>query len=348
MSARVIAVTGGKGGVGKSATSVNLGVSLRMDGYDVAIVDTDIEMPNLVEMFGLDPTTTVHDVLSGQAEPEEALIELGDGFAIMPGDPELSSFAAVDPTRLQRVVSDLRELKDFVILDTGAGLSYDDVLPLSLADEVLLVSSPDPPAVQNAVRTEGFVARLNQKISGVVITRATEPPDDAVSDRFDTQILGVIPEDDAVRESTAAGQPLEVYDPDSRAAKAYRQLEAVLTDGDLPPSNARKRNESTASADAQPEQSGSTSPTQLEGDDGRHDDDEAEGGTGPAQTVTTAQSATTDTEQTPRSSEAGEAASSDGSPEDTQSDAESQAGDETLDEADNSGLFSRLVRRLGA
>ena len=239
MSARVIAITGGKGGVGKSTTTVNLAVSLRLDGFDVGVVDTDIEMPNLVEMLGLEPKTTIHDVLSGRAETSEATIDLGNGFSVVPGDPALSGFATVEPSKLKEVVDELRTLKEVVILDTGAGLSYDDVLPLSLADEVIVVTSPDPAAVQNAARTEAFVHRLNQTVAGVVVTRATGPIDTEVKDAFEAQIVGVIPEDPAVRKSTAAGQPLEVYDASSPAAEAYRKLEAALTDGSLPPSSGR-------------------------------------------------------------------------------------------------------------
>ena len=85
MDTRVIAITGGKGGVGKSTTTVNLGVSLRMDGYSVAMVDADVEMPNLVELLGIEPDATIHDVLSGTVDPEEALLEMGEGFAAIPG-----------------------------------------------------------------------------------------------------------------------------------------------------------------------------------------------------------------------------------------------------------------------
>jgi len=235
MTNRVIAVTGGKGGVGKSTTTINLGVSLRMDGYSVALIDADVEMPNLVELLSIEPTHTIHDVLSGTAETEEALVEIGDRFAAMPGDPSLSGYGAIEPARLQDVVDTLVDRYDFVILDTGAGLSYDDIIPIGLADEILLVSSPDPAAIENAKRTQAFVERLNRSISGVVITKANPTVKGDIADQFDTKLLGVIPEDQAVRLSTAAGKPLELYAPNSPAAQAYRQLEANLTDGVLPP-----------------------------------------------------------------------------------------------------------------
>jgi len=238
MPARVIAVTGGKGGVGKSTTTVNLGVSLRMDDHSVALIDADVEMPNLVELLGIEPTVTIHDVLSGNAEAEQALIEIGEGFAAIPGDPSISGYASIDPTRLETVVGTLEAAYDFVLLDTGAGLSYDDIMPLGLADEIVLVSSPDAAAVENAKRTQAFVERLNRPIRGVVITKADGSVDGSIAEEFDTELLAVVPDDQAVRLSTAAGKPLEVYSPNSPAAQAYRQLEANLTDGVLPPQQA--------------------------------------------------------------------------------------------------------------
>ena len=238
MPARVIAVTGGKGGVGKSTTTVNLGVSLRMDGHSVALIDADVEMPNLVELLGIEPTVTIHDVLSGTAETEQALIEIGEGFAAIPGDPSISGYASIEPAHLETVVGTLEEAYDFVLLDTGAGLSYDDIMPLGLAAEIVLVSSPDAAAVENAKRTQAFVERLNRPIRGVVITKADGSVDGSIAEEFDTELLAVVPDDQAVRLSTAAGKPLEVYSPNSPAAQAYRQLEANLTDGVLPPQQA--------------------------------------------------------------------------------------------------------------
>jgi len=238
MPARVIAVTGGKGGVGKSTTTVNLGVSLRMDGHSVALIDADVEMPNLVELLGIEPPVTIHDVLSGTAETEQALIEIGEGFAAIPGDPSISGYASIEPAHLETVVGTLEEAYDFVLLDTGAGLSYDDIMPLGLADEIVLVSSPDAAAVENAKRTQAFVERLNRPIGGVVITKADGSVDGSIAEEFDTELLAVVPDDQAVRLSTAAGKPLEVYSPNSPAAQAYRQLEANLTDGVLPPQQA--------------------------------------------------------------------------------------------------------------
>lgn len=240
MTGHVIAVTGGKGGVGKSTTTINLGVSLRMDGYTVALVDADVEMPNLMEMLGIQADYTIHDVLSGTAGVAQATVKIGQGFAAIPGDSALSSYGSIEPERLNTVVDTLATSYDYVLLDTGAGLSYDDLFPIGLADEIILVSSPDSAAVENAKRTQSFVRRLNRRVRGVVITKANDDVTDALVRQFDTELLGVIPRDEAVSRSTAAGKPLELIAPDSPATQGYRQLEAKLTDGKLPPGRSNR------------------------------------------------------------------------------------------------------------
>lgn len=235
MVSRVIAISGGKGGVGKSTTTINLGVSLRMDGYSVVIVDADVEMPNLMEMLNVEAYTTIHDVLSGDADPSDAIVEVGKGFAAVPGDPELAGYGNIEPERLHTVIDTLSAKYDFVLLDSGAGLSYDDVLPLAIADEIILVTSPDQAAVDNAKRTQAFVRRLNREVTGIVVSKANPVFTDTVDEQFDADVLGVIPKDEVVAQSTANGQPLELFAPESAAAEAYRRLEANLTNGRLPP-----------------------------------------------------------------------------------------------------------------
>lgn len=249
MSGTVIAITGGKGGVGKSTTTINLGVSLRMDGYSVALVDADVEMPNLVEMLSLEADHTIHDVLSGDAETADAIVQIGEGFVAIPGDSSLMGYGAIEPERLHQVVDTLAEQYDYVILDTGAGLSYDDLFPIGLADEIVLVSSPDGAAIENAKRTHGFVQRLNRQVRGLVITKADSSVDPEIAKDFETKLLGVIPEDQHVRRSTSVGEPLEVHAPSSEAAQAYRQLEANLTNGVLPPKRKEPEPEAEEPAD---------------------------------------------------------------------------------------------------
>ena len=267
MTGRVIAITGGKGGVGKSTTTINLGVSLRLDGYSTVVVDADVEMPNLMEMLGLEATSTIHDVLSGAADTSEALVQIGEGFAAIPGDPALSGYGSIEPERLNEVVEALATQYDYVLLDTGAGLSYDDLFPIGLADEIVLVMSPDPAAVENAKRTYSFIQMLNRTIRGIVLTKVEGEVDETIPAAFDTELLGAIPFDEVVSRSTAAGKPIELIAPDSPPAKAYRELESNLTDGRLPPSRLDLMPASDdAAADADESASGEAEPVEDAGE----------------------------------------------------------------------------------
>ena len=145
---RVYAVASGKGGVGKTTTVANLGTALATAGHDVAVVDCDLAMANLGPALGVDRTgTTLHDVLAGTAPLDAAVHEGPRGLAVVPGATDLAAFARADPDRLSSVLATLRERHDFVLVDTGAGLNTDNVAPLSVADAVLLVSTPDRPAL---------------------------------------------------------------------------------------------------------------------------------------------------------------------------------------------------------
>ena len=234
MPGTVYTVASGKGGVGKTTTSVNLAVALWREGNAVALVDADIGMANLAAVLDLEPEETLHDVLAGRASVGEAVVEAKDGdLLVLPGSRELESFADADPTRLRAVVDDLVDRADYVIIDTGAGLSYEDVLPLGMADGVVLVTTPDPAAFGDTTKTMEIADLLGAPIRGLVVTRAVKDTDaEAIAGEIGAELLGAIPEDPAVMASTVAGDPLESYAPDADAAAAYRDLASTILEGD--------------------------------------------------------------------------------------------------------------------
>ena len=234
MAGDVFAVASGKGGVGKTTTVVNLGVVLRRANHSVALVDADLGMANLGTILGVDGEHTVHDVLSGDVSLEEALVEEAPGFAVLAGSRDLAEYPDADPKGLRDIVALLAEDYDVVLVDTGAGISYEDVLPLGLVDGVILVTTPDPAAVADTAKTAELTALAEGGLQGVVVTHAT-PTTDAthVASEVGVDLLGVVPLDAAVRESTAAGRPLEAMAPESPAAEAYRELAEALLETDV-------------------------------------------------------------------------------------------------------------------
>ncbi|MDS0297594.1 cell division ATPase MinD [Halogeometricum sp. S1BR25-6] len=229
---RVYAVVSAKGGVGKTTTTTNLAAALAASGADVAVVDGDLGMANLAGSLGVDSGgATLHDVLAGEADLADATREGPHGMTVIPGSPDLDAFARADPEGLRGVLDALRAQYDYVLLDTGAGLSNDTVVPLTYVDEALLVSTTGRDALGDTEKTRQVAERLGIHVAGAVITRAEpdSPQNAAVGETLKTTVLSSIPRSDVVRDAGDAGEPLTTYAPGSSAAAAYRALAADLT-----------------------------------------------------------------------------------------------------------------------
>ena len=228
---QVFAVASAKGGVGKTTTTANMGAILAETGADVVVIDGDISMANLGAALGIEsPPTTLHDVLRGDATPSEATYEGPGGVYVVPGDTALSSYTSADPEELPAVLR-AHSQADYVLIDVGAGVSHETGLPLSLADEVLLVSTPERDALRDTEKTRQLTEELGGTVAGAVITRteASTPVSELATGTLAAPVLGSIPEDEAVRDAVAVGEPLSTYAPHSPAAEAYRELVAELT-----------------------------------------------------------------------------------------------------------------------
>ena len=188
----VLAVASGKGGVGKTTTTANLGAALAASGYEVAIVDVDLGMANLAGLVGVSPEATLHDVLAGKTPLRSARYD-AYGMTVVPGSIELERFADADARRLEAVVQELRSDYQFVILDAGAGLSHDIAATIAASDGVLLATTAELSSLTDAGKTGELV-------------------------------------DENVKLGIRKGIPVVDMAPDTPASKAYRRLETRLTD----------------------------------------------------------------------------------------------------------------------
>ncbi len=349
MPDQVVAVASGKGGVGKTTTVVNLGVVLRRADHSVALVDADLGMANLGPKLGITDGGTLHDVLAGEATLEDALVEEAPGFAVLRGSESLMEYADADPGNLSEVLETLAEDYEFVLVDTGAGMSHEDVLPLGLADRVLLVTSPDPAAIDDTRKTAELVGLASGDIAGLVVTKAEADTDAAaVAEEVGVELLGEIPHDGMVPESAAAGRPLEAIDPDGPAAGAYRELAAALADGSVESPRATlsadepaSSEDSSETADEAPTSSEAT--TASEGDAPEAPEEPAASAEEASAATDAAPESTEPPEADDDSAEADEAARAD-QPDGDTAEAEDE-DDPNAEEPDRStGLLSRLRR----
>jgi septum site-determining protein MinD len=225
MSGRVYAIAGGKGGVGKTTTVANLATALSAAGYDVVGVDVDLGMANLGPVLGVDPDdgATIHDVLAGEDGISAATYETDRDFSVIPGTQALDKYSEADPSRLQYAVGPLTEEYDIVLLDTSAGLAHEVMVPLGLADSVVLITTPDVVAIRDAAKTGELADRVGGSVEGVTINRAhgNEETQELI-DELGDEVLATIPEDSAITMTHVVART------GSPAARAFSNLAARL------------------------------------------------------------------------------------------------------------------------
>ncbi|MFB6183700.1 MAG: MinD/ParA family protein [Haloarculaceae archaeon] len=245
----VYAFAGGKGGVGKTTTAVNVGVALSRNGYDVLVVDADLGMTDLARLLEVDAEPGIHGVLAGEAPMSAALVDGPEDVDVLPGATDLDAVERADPAKLPAVLSHLSDHHEFVLVDTSAGLSHEVLVALGAADGVALLTTPKETALGDTARTADLAARVDGTVLGTVVSRATHETDlDAVEQRVGESVVGVVADDPAVTDTgVVAATPGDL----DTAAAGYHWvadlLEAVefaddvddavasFTDPDLPP-----------------------------------------------------------------------------------------------------------------
>jgi len=242
---RIIAIASGKGGVGKSNTTVNLGLSLQKMGESVLLIDADIGMANIDILLGLTPSYNLSHVLKGRSSFKEAIIEGPDGINILPGTSgveDLIDISFEEVIRLLEASNQMEEDYDFVLIDIGAGIHKSVVNFIRAADEAIIVLTPEPTAIMDAYSLIKILANhdfnnnlgllLNQVNSNnegeKIIKRMTRAIKEYI--KLNVDFVSFIPYDSYVKRSVKEQEAVISLFPHSKAGEAFRETASKLID----------------------------------------------------------------------------------------------------------------------
>lgn len=239
-----IVITSGKGGVGKTTTTANIGTALASMGYKVVLIDTDIGLRNLDVVLGLENRIVYDlvDVANGNCRLKQALIKdkRFENLVLLPA-AQTKDKNAINPEQIKAICDQLREEFDYVLLDCPAGIEQGFRNAVAGADRGVVVTTPEVSAVRDADRIIGLLEAAELRNPRLVINRL-RPSMVKRGDMMDINdmidilaidLLGVVPEDEMIVISTNRGEPAAL-DKNSLAGQAYRNIAKRITGEDVP------------------------------------------------------------------------------------------------------------------
>lgn len=230
---RIIVITSGKGGVGKTTTAINLGAAINHFGHEVLVVDGNLTTPNVgIHLGSPEVPINLNHVLAKKAEIFEAVYEHDSGMKIIPSSLSLDELRRVKPERLKDYKKDFGKICDWIIVDSAAGLGHESLSAMHLADELIIVTNPEMPAITDALKAVKIAQEMRKPITGVIITKVRkddiEMHPDVVREMLEVPILGMVPYDLAVSESLSMRDAVVHTHPKSAPARAYKEIASRL------------------------------------------------------------------------------------------------------------------------
>lgn len=248
---KVLAVGSGKGGVGKTTFSINLGLALSQLGKRVILLDADLGMANIDVLLGLEGSLNLGHVISGEYALKDILQKGPGGLRVLAGSSGISSLTRLDSIQFNRLSAGFRDLEaecDFLILDTGAGISELVLMFLGIADEIVLLSNPEPHAIMDAYSLLKALAYQNPAIHPHMVMNRCESEIEArssmrtlldASKRFlniDPIDLGWLFADPAITRSLKNRYPLFLSQPNSEFSRRVLHMAKTLSGENNQPS----------------------------------------------------------------------------------------------------------------
>ncbi len=240
----VIVITSGKGGVGKTTTTSNIGIGLAMLGKSVAIVDADIGLRNLDVVMGLENRIVydIVDVVDGNCRIKQALIKdkKFDNLFLLPA-AQTKDKDAIEPEQMKALSKELSEMFDYVIIDCPAGIEQGFKNAIIGADRAIVVTTPEISAVRDADRIIGLLEAngLNNpkliinRIKQDMVNRGDMMNIDDILDILAIDLIGIVPDDEAIVISTNKGEPV-IIEGKSMSGQAYSNISKRIAGEDIP------------------------------------------------------------------------------------------------------------------
>ncbi|AWI12990.1 MULTISPECIES: septum site-determining protein MinD [Bacillaceae] len=230
-----IVITSGKGGVGKTTSSANIGTALALQGKKVCLVDTDIGLRNLDVVMGLENRIIydIVDVATGRCKLHQALVKdkrFEDKLYLLPAS-QSSDKTAINPEQMKKVVNDLKNEFDYVIIDCPAGIEQGFQNAIAGADRAIVVTTPEVSSVRDADRIIGLLEKepiepprlVINRIRTNMVKRGEMLDVDEVTNILAIELIGIVADDEEVIKASNVGEPI-VMNPDSKASIAYRNI----------------------------------------------------------------------------------------------------------------------------
>ncbi|MFB6143994.1 MAG: cell division ATPase MinD [Candidatus Nanohaloarchaea archaeon] len=237
---RLITVSSGKGGTGKTTVTSNLGAALTEFGADTIVLDANLTNPNLGFHLGIPLyPTTLHDVLKGEAHITEAMYIHNSGLRVVPAGLSIEDLVDTSPENLSDVLLDTVGEPDFVLVDSAAGLGNESINAIEAADEVLVVTNPDLPSVTDALKTVNIAEEAGTDIIGVVLNKVKDHPSELDAEEVESmlghEVMMEVPDHEKVQEALSVKKPVVHHEPDHHVSERFRKVAADVAGIDYEP-----------------------------------------------------------------------------------------------------------------
>ena len=244
MAAKIVTITSGKGGVGKTTATANISVALAQLGQKVICIDSDIGLRNLDVVLGLENRIVYDlvDVIEGRCRIRQAMIKdkRFEGMYLIPA-AQTRDKSAISPSDMIQLCNEIKEEVDWILIDSPAGIERGFKNAIAPAEEVLVITNPDVSAVRDADRIIGIIeseekgpARLIiNRLNPEMIKRGEMLDSEDVLELLAVKLIGIVPEDEKVLRSTNIGKPVVTHEK-SIAGQAFRNIARRMMGDDIP------------------------------------------------------------------------------------------------------------------